>query len=164
MMGRWRCFGVSVFLISALLGCHGEDIERLSESIQALNEENASLTARVSTLEKEPELHFVLSPLVIEVDEKMFRPRLRVQTTLSIDGDTIPEAMYVDVRLLVKVDKEMFESSTRQIFPVYQGKSTIDIQLPLPVHGLTLQDIDVNLNPMNWYAGQKIPPEKIIIR
>lgn len=144
-----------------LAGCGGDKLAQLDARLETQGEELAALESRLETLEHVPQLSFVLSDYQLDIEEQMFQPQLKSRARLRAVGDTIPHTFYVDMMLRVEVPAEEFIAVNRQVFPVFDGKSQIELMQALPVHGLGKKDVKVTLRPMNWYGSHRIPEERV---
>lgn len=152
-------------VIVLLAGCGGGETQRLDAALQQQQRAHLALiealTARLDAIEAQPELHFVISEFDMAIEEKMFQPMLKASALLTAQAEDIPDTFYVDVLLQIDVNSEQFQSVTRQVFPVIEGRSKIELRNRLPVHGLNQDQINVTLRPMNWYGSQKISSQQI---
>ncbi len=157
--------GTGWILALLLTGC-GADSEVATLQSQLVNQRQVqqSLEERLQALEQVPELGFIISRHDLTIDEQMFQPLLKSTASLHATGDDVPHTFYVDMLLQVEVPAEDFSAVSRQVFPVFEGKSQIELMQPLPVHGLTERDIKVTLRPMNWYGSNRIDPERVSYR
>lgn len=158
MIGQSRGAGWLLAITMSVTGCGGEGSARLDE----LSEQLAVQQQRLQALEQVPKLEFVISRQTLTLEEQMFQPRLKSTAQLEARGENVPYTFYVDMLLKVEVPGEKFVAMNRQVFPVFEGKSQIELMQPLPVHGLKAEDIIVTLRPMNWYGSQRIEPERVI--
>lgn len=150
-----------------LAGCGGDRLDQVESRITTLEQQQlalAALDARLQALETVPKLQFDIADYQLNLEEQMFQPILKTSARLMASGDTVPHTFYVDMLLQVEVPSEGFVSMNRQVFPVFEGKSRIELMQPLPVHGLSMDQIKVTLRPMNWYGSHRIAEDKVTYR
>ncbi|MEE2729332.1 MAG: hypothetical protein VYA55_00855 [Pseudomonadota bacterium] len=156
-----------VWLLACLLsGCGADKAELagLKTQLAALEQTQQQMLERLQLLEQVPELSFVISRQDITIEEQMFQPLLKCSGRLLAMGDEVPQTFYVDMLLQVEVPAEEFSAVIRQVFPVFDGKSQIELVQPLPVHGLKENDLKITLRPMNWYGSNRIEPSQVTYR
>ena len=153
-------------LTLVLAGCGADAGEVAELKTRLIQQEQAQLQLeqRLHALEQVPELSFVISRQDVTIEEQMFQPLLRSSARLLAMGEEVPQTFYVDMLLQVEVPSEDFSAINRQVFPVFDGKSQIELMQPLPIHGLSEKDIKITLRPMNWYGSNRIEPEKVTYR
>lgn len=137
------------------------EVTSLQQQQQAYQGELVALSVQLGKLVVEPQLDFSLSLFETTVSERAFQPVLLTSTQLQVKGDGMPVMFYVDVLMEVEIQEENFHSTVRQVFPVFNGQSHIELQHVLPVHGLNPDQVRVALTPVNWYQGQRIPETAI---
>lgn len=157
---RLREAGVALLGL-VLAGCGAERLEEVSGAVEQQRLVVAALEARLQALESVPELSFILSEYHVQLEEQMFQPLLKSSARLQATGDSVPHTFYVDMLLQVEVPSEGFVAVNRQVFPVFEGKSRVELTQVLPIHGLGKEDIKVTLRPMNWYGSQRIPEARV---
>ena len=164
-MISWR-LGITGLVSLVLVGCGADpaDVAELKTRLIEQQQVQQSLEQRLQVLEQIPELDFVISRQDVTIEEQMFQPLLRSSARLLAMGDDVPQTFYVDMLLQVDVPSEDFSAVNRQVFPVFDGKSQIELMQPLPIHGLSEKDIKITLRPMNWYGSNRIEPEKVTYR
>jgi len=165
-MMEW-CRGKGWLLALLLAGCGGDSSPRLDALTQQMAQQQQvqeALEARLQSMEQVPQLEFVISRHKLTIEEQMFQPLLKSSAQLQAKGDDVPYTFYVDMLLQVEVPEEDFVAMSRQVFPVFEGKSQIELMQPLPVHGLQKKDIKITLRPMNWYGSQRIEPARVTYR
>ena len=158
--------GIAGLLTLLLAGCGAgaEDVAELQAKLIQQGQVQQQLEQRLQALEQVPELSFVISRQDVTIEEQMFQPLLRSSARLLAMGDAVPQTFYVDMLLQVEVPSENFSAVNRQVFPVFDGKSQIELMQPLPIHGLSEKDLKITLRPMNWYGSNRIEPEKVTYR
>ena len=158
--------GITGLVVLVLAGCGADpaDVAELKARLIEQQQVQLSLEQRLHALEQVPDLDFVISRQDISIEEQMFQPLLRSSARLLAMGDDVPQTFYVDMLLQVDVPSEDFSAVNRQVFPVFDGKSQIELMQPLPIHGLSEKDIKITLRPMNWYGSNRIEPEKVTYR
>lgn len=155
-----------------LLGCGNEQHKELEQSfdaaLEALRVEHqaslADIDQRLSLLENTPQYSFVISDVKNHINEQMFQPLLTTTALLQIKGEGAPASLYVDMVMHVRSEKDNIDITVRQIYPVVDGKSPLEMHQPLPVHGLKLENLNITLKPMNWYQGEAISTDQIEYR
>ena len=160
---RW---GAGWLLALTLAGCGAgsAEVAELKARLESQQQEQLRLEQRLQALEQIPELRFAISRHEITIENQTFQPLLHSSARLLAMGDNVPETFYVDMLLQVEVPAENFSAVNRQVFPVFGGKSQIELMQPLPVHGLTEQDLKITLRPMNWYGSNRIEPDRVSYR
>ena len=156
--------GLSLFLSA----CKDDRVEGIiatqADQQKTLEAFTAQMDSRLQALEKRPRLDFTLLNVKTTINEKMFSPMVESSAHLSVSGDNMPPTFYVDVMLKVEIPDIQYESVERQIFPVVEGKSKVEMQQSLPQHGLKPEQIHVTLKPMTWYRGQIINDDMVNYR
>ena len=138
-----------------------EELSLLKQLQQSQQESLDAMSVQLDNLSKPLQLDFQLSKITTSFNERAFQPMMTASSQLLVTGQSIPDMFYVDVLLEVAIHRENFQSRMRQVFPVSKGQSRIELQQPLPVHGLSLDQVKVSLTPVNWYLGQAIPSAAI---
>ncbi|MAR89661.1 MAG: hypothetical protein SV765_02245 [Pseudomonadota bacterium] len=148
-------------LALTLLGCGDNATAPLQAQISRLEQQQQAQAQRLQALERVPQLAFRLTENQLTVEERMLRPVLTSRARLQAEGRQLPHTFYVDMLLQVEVPGEQFIATSRQIFPVFEGQSAIEMMQPLPVHGLTPDQIKVVMQPMNWYGSHRITEDQV---
>ncbi len=159
------CGSLCLLVLAGASGCSNSDVEtalsRAEQQRQSTEAMVKTLQDRVSVLEGKRGMTFVVSDFNVKINEQMFQPQLSASATLKAKGDNLPETLYVDLMLMVEVEREKFKVTSRQIFPINASGGEVVLRQSLPVHGLTRDQIKVVLQPVNWYAGQLIAESQI---
>ena len=158
---RWfRCAAV-VVLAFASTGCKDDRVDSILTLQSEHQQQLEQIEGRLQALERRPRLDFKLTQNQFSINEKMFTPVLVASSQLRVKGDNMPPTFYVDVMLKIEIPHLEYESIDRQIFPVVEGKSRLQMQQKLPQHGLKPEQIHVTLKPMTWYRGQIINDDMV---
>ncbi len=159
---KWGWIGGCLLVIAA---CGDEQHNALQNSFddlkQSQTEQLAQLDKRLQALEQNDELEFVIYSLNHSINDQLFQPLLTSQARLRIEGDQVPETLYLDVALEVKSEKDNISLAARQVFPVVNGRSKLEFRQPLPAHGLKVENLEITLKPLNWYQGEVIAEKQI---
>lgn len=158
---RWFGGAVAVILALASSGCKDDRVDSILTQQSEQQQRLAQMETRLQALERRPRLDFKLTQNQFTINEKMFTPVLVASSLLRVKGDNMPPTFYVDVMLKIEVPHLQYESIDRQIFPVVEGKSKLQMQQKLPQHGLKPEQIHVTLKPMTWYRGQIISDDMV---
>ena len=132
------CGSGLILLFTVAVGCSNSDVEaalaKAERQRQSNRETIVALQDRISLLEGNRSMTFVVSDLKININDQMFQPSLSASATLNAQGDHLPETLYVDMMLVVEVEQEHFKSTNRQIFPINSAGGDVMLRQPLPVH------------------------------
>ena len=158
---KWIAGLALLSALSALSACRNEQVGELQQTQIQQQKALADIETRLQALERKPKLTFTLKNKRVAINEKMFTPLLTADTDLIVKGDNMPPNFYVDVMLKVDVPGIPYQAVQRQIFPVVNGRSHLQMQQTLPQHDLKRGEIKVTLQPMTWYRGQIINEDMV---
>lgn len=158
---RWFGGAAMVMLALASAGCKDDRVDSILAQQSEQQQRFEQIEGRLQALERRPRLDFKLAENQFSINEKMFTPVLVASSQLQVSGDNMPPTFYVDVMLKIEIPHLEYESIDRQIFPVVEGKSRLQMQQKLPQHGLKPEQIHVTLKPMTWYRGQIISDDMV---
>lgn len=158
---RWFGSAATVMLALVSAGCKDDRIDRILVQQSEQQQRFEQIEERLQALERRPRLDFKLTENQFSINEKMFTPVLVASSQLQVSGDNIPPTFYVDVMLKIEIPHLGYESIDRQIFPVVEGRSRLQMQQKLPQHGLKPEQMRVTLKPMTWYRGQIISDDMV---
>lgn len=157
------CRPLALFCAAALLtACRSDALDQVQVRQDEQQQQIGHLEARLQMLETRPQLTFTLTENEIRIREKMLDPVVVASAQLAVSGDKMPSSFYVDVMLKVAVPTLQYEAVERQIFPVLEGRSALQMRQRLPQHGLKPEQVNVTLKPMAWYRGQAIDDERVV--